>query len=71
MAASGSEKTQLQSRDEQVGALVAPCQIIYSADFYQHFYGARQVFIRIDHYVWDRLRILMISDSAPGIIKLS
>jgi hypothetical protein len=27
---------------------------------------------RIDHYVWDRLRILVISKlQAPGIIKLS
>ena len=24
--------------------------------FYQHCYGAKQVFTRIDHYVWDRLR---------------
>jgi len=24
--------------------------------FYQHCYGAKQVFSRIDHYVWDRLR---------------
>jgi len=32
----GAEKTQLQSRHEQAGALVAPCEIIYSADFYQH-----------------------------------
>jgi RNA-directed DNA polymerase len=24
--------------------------------FYQHCYGAKQVFARIDHYVWDRLR---------------
>jgi hypothetical protein len=28
----GAEKTQLQSRHEQAGALVAPCQIIYAAD---------------------------------------
>jgi hypothetical protein len=38
-------------------------EIIYSADFYQHCYGARQVFTRIDHYVRDHLRILVISDS--------
>jgi hypothetical protein len=24
--------------------------------FYQHCYEAKQVFTRIDHYVWDRLR---------------
>ena len=24
--------------------------------FYQHCYGAKAVFTRIDHYVWDRLR---------------
>lgn len=24
--------------------------------FYQHCYGAKQVFARVDHYVWDRLR---------------
>ena len=36
--------------------------------FYQHCYGAKQVFTRIDHYVWDRLRRWLrkeVSQDAP------
>jgi hypothetical protein len=35
MARAAAEKTQLQSRHEQAGALVSPREIIFSADFYQ------------------------------------
>jgi hypothetical protein len=47
-------------------------EIIYSADFYQHCYGARQVFTRIDHLCAGSSADLgNFRLQAPGIIKFS